>query len=679
MKTAITASLLTAFLGLAACAGQSGPVLATKDSASVCRSDGMSVVCDVPGQDLEGCTLFVGHADSVRPVDFEIEGETVRFNQNDITILNADEVFAQCGDGEKSLIGKLPVDTDDAGDAVPLEQDAPTINDEENDGEIITPTGPSTVTAPETTAPIDAGTTTPVDSGSEPSEASIGTFTVERVEVPNNFMTYKISYQFNGAKQAYLYGNIFNRMPLETATPSCGKSEDGRFLVTNSDGNNLVAGSPNFETYAHLSEGKRCNANNSDTSDDCVMTDDAYPQGVSQDENFSNQTNPRCRLDLVKNGHLVTSGALYTRSHARFGQVCLAVEDSSGQWTVQCRRVDAPKPAFTVEKLEISKDKPVVDVEISFDHAAYPPKLSTNKGLCIIKSSPFLGKTGSGKKSWQCPISKGNPDLTLKVAGVGEGSLNTVWKHYLVRLGKLDLTFDFHDKSETHGVTVDSSTCLGGAAACPGSVKLDWAVTRPYKIVESADLSQNIATDDSAVTFWAKEVTFFAGDDLIKTTSITESNQGHGTITMDHDFDAATWKAKAYYFTSAKPVDASLNWAFPTDFSWNISDGSTPGGMDDYSFQHCDNTPNLQIWMEVPWKGHGIAHIASSDCVIDSDKSDLKELGQYGLQTGYLHAHKDLGPRHSKWKESHTCNFEVTYTDGTKTSRSFTLSDVECH
>lgn len=680
MKFATITAVLVGVLGIAACGGKAGSDLSR--SAGLCRVEGADVVCDVAENSLEDCTVLVGSEKNSRPVDFEIDGATIRFDQNDITILNAGQVFAQCGDGEKSLIGRLPVDTDDTGDVITPEQETPSMEDHGDDGEIITPSGPGDSHESDPTRPVtvlDPGTITTIPSGNAPTEASIEMFTVEKIDVPNNFMTYKISYQFSGAKQAYLYGNIFNRTPLEKATPACGKSEDGRFLVTNSDGNNLIEGSPNFETYAHLAEGKRCNANNSDTGDDCVMTDDAYPQGISQDEHFSSQTNPRCRLDLVKSENLVTSGSLFTRSYARFGQVCIAVQDSGDQWSVQCRRLDAPKPDFTIEKLEISKEHPVVEIEISFSHAALSPKLSTNKGLCVVKAATFMEKTGAGKKSWQCPITKGNPDLTLKVAGIGEGSLNTVWKHYLVRLGKIDLTFEFHDDSATHGVEVDSSSCLGGAAACPGSVKLDWAVTRKYSIVEGGDLNKNIATEENPTTFWAKEVQFFAGDDHFKTTTIADSNQGHGTITVDHDFDATTWKAKAYYFTSPNPIVASLDWDFPTDFSWNISDGGIPGGMDDYSHQHCNNTPNLQIWMELPWKGHGIADITSDDCVIETDKSNLKELHQYGLQTGFLHAHKDLGPRNSAWKERLTCSFEIAFTDGTKTSRSFTMNDVECH
>lgn len=142
---------------------------------------------------------------------------------------------------------------------------------------------------------------------------------------------YEVSWEIQGAKTAYIYGDLFNRedsdlVPLSVPGHyhmNCGFT-DGRFLVTYGEGSE-IPNDPQAKGYAinePFLEGVACDNENKDASDDCEGTS---PHALD------------CRVDLVSPDRSLTTGSFFTPNHTSKARLCLVVVGDDGVAKTECQ------------------------------------------------------------------------------------------------------------------------------------------------------------------------------------------------------------------------------------------------------------------------------------------------------------------------------------------------------
>lgn len=682
MNTKILLTLGVCAVLFSACGGGDTMTDVSKSAAlnacdPVSGPAGTLVVCS-DASITEDMTLFFGG----KPVDFTLGEDGSASFVVPPALPGEKSIDGQAGSDDKITFGTFEVEGAASDEVNPSDSGTPAgATTGDSGAEVIEPsgttggstTGDGTTTGGEgSTGSGTGGETTGGTPPVEAAPATIDTFKVEKVTGTALFSTYKVTYAFSG-KAAYFSGNLFNRKPGDgdlSASQRCKVQDGNRYLVTNADGNNLNAGSANFAKYEHLSEGKLCDNTNAATEDDCKTSSSSsntaqvtsigdwkyaeVDSAVSQVD-FSNfkliqlEKNPSCRVDLVKDGVLQTSGEFATRSLAEYGQICLAVQGENGAWIVQCKTMEAPKPSVNAPSVTVSASKPAFTLKFGFSNGTGVSVVG-----CATKSNVALAN-GTGSYEGECAINAEDKQVNVTLQGIGEK--NQTKRKYDVALGTPSVSF------KLYGVEP-----LDSAAA---DFKFAFEATRTYAISD----------DDGAVANgsapWLKDYVFSGFSSGDGTFPVTSPSDVKGVKSAHRDFSHTSWTFKVHDF-AGNVYSSTWSKTYPKDFSLLVS-GGVSGGMDAYSLQHCNDTPNLRIHMDLPWSGHGIASITSSDCSVESGSSDLADMGQYGGQAGHIYVYKDFGAQDSTWDKSLSCDFKIKYYDGSESTRSFTMTGVSCH
>jgi hypothetical protein len=715
---------------LAACGGGTPKSEGDASGLGACTpssaAPGSTVVCEAKGI-TEDCTVFFGG----KPVEFAYhpENETVEFTVPP-SLPGEKSVHAQCGTGgvlviEKNFNVPSAGGGDSAGeDDVPAEGGVGTGGT--TGGEVITPSGGATTggTAGPETPPADAdgdgvadatdacpgtpsGTT--VDSTGcpppppEPTGATISSFNVTKVTSGAEMNTVKIDWSFSGAKAAYVWGD-FNREVADAALAASDQCKlvGTRHLVTGPDGKKLNTGSELYNSNQPFLEGVLCDNASASKDDDCKsVSSTAFRFGRPLEERdlyavqlelkdqvmrdytlekkgtmievgpmiplFVEETNPNCRIDLVKaDASLITSATIYTRPLVQHAQFCLAAQGADDSWTVKCKANEAPEASLSVTTAQLTTksgdNRPKVKVGLSYANVVSLPSIAAPAGC-----SPETGKSwpplagATGTLNALCDITTSG-DLTTNITatarGIGENNKQT--KKIVLTLGVPSLTFKWNNDGNTPFLKTYDHSGLP-AAEDSGTVEFLWRVKRSYAI-KDGNTNADFGSGD---THWIKEMKFYEGGTLKKTVPVGPGDD-HGIVTMRRDHGATSWEAKAYDFNPSTVVSSSRSWGYEKSFNmsnWQhlgcwADSYDTCGDILEGDCGQCIDTGGAHMKGSVNWSGKGIKKITSS-CDVMGVHGDV---GGYGAQNGYVEGTFNTGNSFG----SRSCDFQAEYYDGTK-------------
>lgn len=449
---------------------------------------GASVTCE-SGKLEDDSTLFVGN----KPVDFTYDAEalTVSF-QVPAVLPGTQKITSQSGDSGVRLIdSSFKVIAKPTADAAAPAGETPVAA---NDGDVILPSGETSVPSSDIPSdyPSNPAPEIPAEPAAPAGPADVQTFNVEKV-AGASLSTYRVTWSVTGAKAAYLWGNALNRTDKDKDSPEdarCGLTVDGRYLAVNSDGNKLSAGSPNYDKYKAYTEGVLCKNTDDVTTNNCegsaepfvepapvddqpqTDSEDVSLQGITFNKsamnsairdtvNLTSDHAPSCRIDLT-----AFSGEFFTRSLAKNGKICLAIQGSDDVWSVQCRGVDAPKAAFAESdsNVIISTERPVVILDFNYFNATSAPKAEG----CVETSPSSPSTAGAGHYRAECKIKKDSMKVSVEVQGIGKGNVEK--RSYRIDFAKPEAVM------KLYGAPLLSNK--------EGEMKLQYTASRAYTVTD---------------------------------------------------------------------------------------------------------------------------------------------------------------------------------------------------
>jgi hypothetical protein len=705
MKLRLLSSLAASLL-LASCGGGGQVTDGSKTSAlSVCNPpsgpSGTKVTCAAKGIEKDS-TLFFGKGN---PVEYTLNAEEESVAFTAAGLAGKRLVFWQSESGVRP-IGEfeLTAAPTGGGDEVPAEPTVPAGDEGEviapsgtggvgaTGGEEAPPSdsdGDGVADAMDACPGTPSGTT--VDSSGcpppppEPTDAEITKFTVTKVsDTGARLMTFKVEFGFARANEAYVWGNILNRTPADAAlAPSdqC-RIQGDRALRTGPLGEKL---NPGTEPYLKLPvEGVLCDNANAGAADDCKSSSssallDAVPKDGSRfrdpllkqdlyglqyqiqkdlilDYAQPNKAiavapgivfelaekNPSCRLDLKKDGTLVTAGEFYTRSHAQHGNLCLAVRGEGDGWKVQCVTGDnlkATDVAVTKSSVSVNSGKMAVTLKVD-----YSPGTSAQVTGCTQNTAAStVQNNGLGHYEGECAIDALTKTIDATVFGVGEH--NKKKKTYTIELGSPIVTL-----KPVGTVPLESET---------GNFKLEYKAVRGFTIKEGDSVLQ------SGEASWFKKTYFegFSSGNGYKDASAPSEFFGERPVTQDADHNE--WWFGVKDFDGHEEFKKYTSPGFPKTFS--LSQQSGGGGMHIAGTETfppagiCSSGIPIRIYHFFDWEGKNVKSISiEGGPAIDTAHSSKMPADKTGPQSGYLKIYKDVAHSGS-WSESLNFTLVVNY------------------
>lgn len=552
--------------GLATCT----PSEATVGSPVTCKTDALE----------EDSTLFIGN----QPVDYTYDADqgTVSFLVPAM-LAGPKKITSQSGDsGVRVIDASFQVIAKPSATPTAPASEAPVAA---NDGDVILPSGEATPPpsdVPSVENPSNPAPETPAEPAA-PAGPAIQTFNVDKA-AGAALSTYHVTWSVTGAKAAYLWGNAFNRTDDDKNAPEdarCGLTADGRYLAVNSDGNKLIAGSPNFDKYKAYTQGVLCKNTDDLTTNNCEGSpepavapapadeqpqsdSDVSLQGINLDKSavssaiikavdLLSDQNPSCRIDLT-----AFSGEFFTRSLAKNGKICLAIQGSDDVWSVQCRGVDAPKAGLAEgdSNVIISTERPVVILDFNYFNAVSAPKSED-----CVEISPSLPSTaGAGHYRAECKIKKDSMKVSVKVQGIGKGNVEK--RSYRIDFAKPEATM------KLYGAPLLSNK--------EGEMKLQYTASRTYAVT---DLRTDTVISAEGVTCpWVNGISLYGQyvidgvkklhPDFIK---VEKAADAQAVVTVYRDAYNYFWSFGAYDFDGFPKLSNVVGPADTSEFSTEVS------------------------------------------------------------------------------------------------------------
>lgn len=535
-----------------------------------------------------------------------------------------------------------------------------------------------------------------------PTGAEILKFVVEKsADSGAQLMTFHVAFEFVRAKEAYVWGNVLNRTPSDgdlAAAEQC-KIQGDRSLRTNEIGKKL---NPGTDPYTKLPvEGVLCDNTNASTADDCksssssarldlspmdgsrfedpLLKKDLYalqyqlPKGgyleqVSPDKMIAVtpgliefiEKNPSCRLDLKKDGNLVTAGEFFTRSHAQYGNLCLVLRGEDDGWKVQCLTGDklkAANVAITSSSVHVPSDKMAVTLKLD-----YSPGTSAQATGCT-KKADAVQSTGQGHYEGECVINTLTKKIDVTVYGVGEH--NKQKKAYAIELGSPTVTL-----KPMGAVPLENET---------GDFKLQYKAVRDFTIKDGDTVLQ------SGEASWFSQTYFEGFPSGNGWKAVSSPSEFGGEVAVTQDVSHSHWSF------AIKDFDGSIKGAsydspgFPKEFTTKQTSGG--GGMVITGTETfpppgvCSGGIPIRVYHYFNWEGQNIKSIA-----IEGDAGIEKIEGledKVGFDAGSLRVYKDVVHKGS-WSidASNPWKFTIvaTHRDGTTTTkRSWSMTGWSCN
>ncbi|HEX5036664.1 MAG TPA: hypothetical protein VFX30_05860 [bacterium] len=631
-KTGIIAAVLVAVLA-AGCGGG-----ATNEAQLDCQpaegAVGATVVCRY--EDIaDDCTLFFGNI----PVAFSTQEEGTLSFIVPPTISGQKDITVQCGAGEAKDLGKFAV-LPKPGDDVPSEDAG---------DETVTPDGDGDSAQNHTFSAVQKlGFAKKMDLQATDLSQEVALTVESQKDEPNaKLSTYKVSFEALGnPKNVYLSGNLFNREASDATKDEdkrCGKIGEGasaRYLATQADGSKLNEGSAIYEQNAPYLTGVPCG-----DGEECLKS--GY-QAASDDRN------PWCKIvPQDADGETLTSGAFYTRSLAKVGTVCLAVQAQNDAWSVTCRTVSAPEVAVDNREVKVDQDRPVVT--ISFDYANADQEPSVMGSGCHKTNGTGIDRQGGGSFEAECPITSDERSFAVLVGGIGE--TNNANRIYTLELGKPEASYRIGTEP---------------ASGATGEVGLFYEVSRPYtlKSYTSMDGSGTI-TSRTGNCPWAAGVSFVGlylvdGQQVLHPAyrKIEKKEDASGRMAGYKDFKSTFWSFTASRFDGTVTASEVVRSGFPFNFQVTnfAGDGLWP------HFYSCVGHYRIQIAMD--WTGENLDGVTATCKVVDrghqKTTQSLLSPNSGSFAPGFLTGHWDL----TIDGDTAECDFEAAYKDGSYSAKS---------